>query len=480
MDAVIAAGDRSTAAAGRATLDAGGNAVDAVVAASFAAFFAEPLLAGAGGAGLLVAARPGEEPVAIDFFSAAPGLGGEPEALDFAAVEVDFGPASQTFHVGRGSVAAPLALPGLLEAARHLGRLELPRLLAPAIALGRRGAILSAQTARVYRLLWSIQERSPEALALAGGRPPSEGTRLTNPDLADLLDEIARRGAIPPRWDEAVLECASPARGGRLSAEDLAAAAPRIGPPRTLALGDWTVVTSPRLGGALVLTISEALARRPAGLDPVDDALSLARASRAGHSARGSALGLGSTTHVSALDADGGVAAVTLTNGEGCGHVAPGTGAQLNNFLGEEDLNAGGFHRHAPGAPLPTMIAPTLALRDGAPVLALGSGGSNRIRSVVAQVLDRVSRGSSLRAAIDAPRVHAEADDVWLELADRARPDEVQRALATEFARVHPFPGRAFFFGGVHAVAIEDGHSVGAADARRGGAVERSVSPRRG
>ena len=72
----------------------------------------------------------------------------------------------------------------------------------------------------------------------------------------------------------------------------------------------------------------------------------------------------------------------------------PGTGIHLNNMLGEQDLNPLGFHRHPPGRRLPSMMAPTVVLRDGEPELVLGSAGSNRIRSAILQtIVGVVDRG---------------------------------------------------------------------------------------
>ena len=96
---------------------------------------------------------------------------------------------------------------------------------------------------------------------------------------------------------------------------------------------------------------------------------------------------LGNTTHISVMDADGGCASVTCSNGSCSGVVVPGTGMHLNNMLGEQDLNPLGYHRHEPGARVPSMMAPTVALRDGRPEVALGSAGSNRIRSAILQTL---------------------------------------------------------------------------------------------
>ena len=96
---------------------------------------------------------------------------------------------------------------------------------------------------------------------------------------------------------------------------------------------------------------------------------------------------LGNTTHISVMDADGACATVTCSNGSCSGVVVPGTGMHLNNMLGEQDLNPLGYHRHEPGARVPSMMAPTVALRDGRPEVALGSAGSNRIRSAILQTL---------------------------------------------------------------------------------------------
>ena len=68
-------------------------------------------------------------------------------------------------------------------------------------------------------------------------------------------------------------------------------------------------------------------------------------------------------------------AASTCTNGEGSGVVVPGTGMHLNNVMGEEDLNPFGFHRHPPGRRMPSMMAPSIVMRDGEVELVLGSAG---------------------------------------------------------------------------------------------------------
>ena len=95
----------------------------------------------------------------------------------------------------------------------------------------------------------------------------------------------------------------------------------------------------------------------------------------------------GSTTHISVIDKEGNASSATTTNGEGCGSILPEAGFMMNNMLGEEDLNPDGFFLHTPGLRLPTMMAPTIVLKNGKPVLVTGSAGSNRSRSVVIQMI---------------------------------------------------------------------------------------------
>ena len=146
----------------------------------------------------------------------------------------------------------------------------------------------------------------------------------------------------------------------------------------------------------------------------------------------------------------------------------------MNNMLGEEDLNPLGFHRHQVGRRMPSMMSPTLILRDGELEAGLGSGGSNRIRSAILQaVIGLIDRGLGIQEAVEAPRVHFEAGVVHAEpgVDDGALAELERRGL--EIAR---WPDRNVFFGGVHAVGRdpESGGLEGGGDPRRGGAVARA------
>jgi gamma-glutamyltranspeptidase/glutathione hydrolase len=198
----------------------------------------------------------------------------------------------------------------------------------------------------------------------------------------------------------------------------------------------------------------------------------LAREAIAGHALDIGAR-LGSTTHISVLDADGGCASVTCSNGSCSGVVVPGTGLHLNNMLGEEDLNPLGFHRHEPGRRIPSMMAPTVVLRDGQPEVALGSAGSNRIRSAILQtILGVVDDGLGAQEAVDRPRVHFEAGVVE---AEPGVDDRGLDALEREAWTVQRWRERNLYFGGVQAVARDPvtGELTGGGDPRRGGSAVR-------
>jgi len=145
----------------------------------------------------------------------------------------------------------------------------------------------------------------------------------------------------------------------------------------------------------------------------------------------------------------------------------PGTGIHLNNIMGEEDLNPLGFHMFAPGRRMPSMMAPTIVLRDGGVELVLGSAGSNRIRSAILQtIVGVVDRGETAAAAVEAPRVHVEDGVVY------AEPGIDVEALHAAGREVAPFREPNLFFGGVQAVErAPDGALTGGGDPRRGGAV---------
>ncbi len=481
---VVAAGHPATAEAGAQVLRAGGNAVDAAVAAVLTSFVAEPLLTGFGAGGYLLVVPPGGIPVLLDFFVEAPGRG-----LDAAgraplrAVTIDFGDATQVFHVGAASCGGYGNPAGLATAVELYGRAPLAELTAPAARLARAGVRVAPMQAYLYALLAEINAATPAGRArhLPDGVPPREGDLVTDPELAAALDRFGTDGPAPFYTGDiaAAVVAEVQAQGGLLGAADLAAYRVIGREPLRVPYRGGTVCLNPppSAGGTLLGRALAELDRAPGPADVAALVAAMGAAERDRTPQFLAALGaadiarasrLGSTTHVSVLDAEGWACAVTSSNGEGSGVVVPGTGVHLNNVLGEEDLSPLGFHRQPPGARLPSMMAPTAVLRDGVARLVVGSAGSNRIRSAVLQVIVNVlDRGMTAQDAVDAPRLHCDGDALY------AEPGLPAAELAATGLPLTAFRSPNLFFGGCQAVARHAATGVlsGGADARRGGAV---------
>lgn len=157
--------------------------------------------------------------------------------------------------------------------------------------------------------------------------------------------------------------------------------------------------------------------------------------------------------------------------GESAGYILPGTGYIANNMLGEEDLHPQGFHVRPAGERIPTMMTPTIVLKDGQVRLVLGSGGSIRIRSAIMQVLiNLLDYAMPLDEAVNGPRVHLENGVLQCELGVAAA---AMDQLETMGYPVNRWRTRNIYFGGAHSVARgADGRLAAAGDSRRGGAVE--------
>lgn len=500
----IAAGHALTAEAGAEAMRAGGTAMDGAVAAAFAAMVAEPVLAGLLGGGFAMVRPPGGRPRLFDMFVSTPGRRKPADEVDFRAVEADFGTVTQEFHIGAGSVAASGLARGLAEAHAAHGRLPTRDLVAPAIAAAREGVKVTPFQARLSRIVAPILSASAGARALhwSGDAPRGEGALARNPDFAEVLETYAAEG---PRFVQegeiAAALMATLGGGGHLSAGDLSGwrAAWREPLERERAGARIALNPLPALGGALVALALDLLGREPSaadlarafeavararletGLDgdPERGARALAdpallarlRAAAAAHAPapRG-------TTQISAVDAEGMAVSLTLSNGEGCGLVIPGTGIMPNNMLGEADLLPGGFEAWVPGRRMASMMAPAVMVWPDGRVAALGSGGSNRIRSAMATAIARLADApgpAGLEAATAGPRVHAEIVDgrprVDAELAGLSEAERAALLEAYPDARLWDEP--SMFFGGVHAVIAAPSGAVHAAgDARRGGA----------
>jgi gamma-glutamyltranspeptidase / glutathione hydrolase len=498
MRGVVAAGHPLTAEAGASVLREGGNAVDAAVAATLASFAVESPLTGFGAGGHMMVHGVGETTL-IDFFVAAPGLDGVERGVELVPVPVRFDAETvQTFYVGPASCGVPGTAAGLGHALERFGSMPLSALVGPGVRLAREGAPVNRQQAYILEILAPIHEHmaGTRELYAPGGRRLGEGDVFVFPELAETLERYAEAGAAIFYRGEIARAIADfvVGHGGYIGPGDLASYEPvERKPVDTVFRGTEVLTNPPPSSGGILISYGLGLLER---LGPRSGPEQLVAAMEAANSRRDLAFAeslyeegmeagfldpigldlaaadlLGSTTHISVLDADGNCASVTCSNGSGSGVLVPGTGVILNNMLGEEDLNPAGFHLIAPGRRVPSMMAPTVVLRDGEIVLALGSAGSNRIRSAILQTVARaVEQGFPVDAAIEAPRLHFEQGVVQ---AEPGIDEDALRRIEARGVAVMRRPAINLFFGGVQAVARDPrtGELSGGGDPRRGGAV---------
>jgi gamma-glutamyltranspeptidase/glutathione hydrolase len=510
---VAASGSAEVSQTAVEILKAGGNAFDAVLGALCTASIAEPLLISLGGGGFLMGLPDGSKPRVYDFFCQTPRCRRPMEELDFYPIMADFGTAEQEFHIGMGSIAVPGVVAGICHAHRDLGRMPFREIVAPAIDLARNGVVVDSFHHYIIRILRPIMEATPESFGLyeSPGRPGdliAQGELLCNPDAADSLEALISEGPglfYRGEWaQQLAADCQQ--RGGHITLEDLASyQVERREPVVFRHRGARCAINPPPSpGGSLVafaLAVMEDWKSADDAWGNTGHMLNLLRGMRAASVARHEysmeaglefakmkqllgpdtirrwqqglelhSLFSRGTTHISVADAEGNIASLTASNGEGCSYVLPGSGVMLNNMLGEEDLNPGGFNRWKEGKRLASMMSPAIIEQVDGTRIALGSGGSNRIRSAITQVMvNLLDFGMSPEQAVSAARIHLEGDMLSLEPGySKAVVDTLENAVP----RTHHWPEKNLFFGGVHTVSVKRGGVFdGAGDPRRGGVV---------
>jgi gamma-glutamyltranspeptidase/glutathione hydrolase len=507
---VVAAGHEKTAEAASRVLEAGGNAFDAAVAALCAACVAEPVLASLGGGGFLLAKKAADTPLIYDFFSQTPRRKRPESETNLYPVVVDFGDATQEFHIGMGAIATPGAMAGMFAVHRDLCRLPMRDLVAPAVTYARDGIELNPFQHHIATIVEPILRASedsfaPHASPSHPGQLAAAGEILRQPDLADSFQTLAEEGErifYDGDWGERLVRD-SAADGGYLGTEDLREYAVIRREPLSYDYRGHSIFTNPTpaLGGPLILFALRLLAQADLGAcrrgdarhlhtlatamkltqrlrreadeaaAPTDDPL----ADELTEIMRREAVFRRGTTQISIADGAGNLASLTLSNGEGAGYVLPGTGIVLNNMLGEEDINPHGFHRWPPNRRISSMMSPTLLELGDGHWVATGSSGSNRIRSTILQVLcNLVDFRLPLAEAVSAPRIHYEGD--LLNLEPPVAPETLS-SLQAHWPNIRRWNAPGVFFGGAHSISLEpDGTLTGAGDPRRGGAVRCVMS----
>ena len=448
------------AIAGEAVLADGGNAVDAIVTAALVASVVAPQMCSPGGyGGSFLFGRKDGRVAAIDFNSTAPVAFREDVfPLDGAGNVV-----GRVNEIGWFAAGVPGILAGLQLALDRFGTRRFAQAAQPAIRFARDGFTVGAQLAGVLRGSAAQLRNDPAsaALLLPNGEPPKAGEILHNRDLAALLETLALHGSVEPFYRgkiAAQIAAAFGQNGGLVGQEDLAAYQAREVEPLALDWNGFSIRTPPPTAGGL--TALEALAvlkklgwdstesfdeRRmlletlrlawhdrlrllgdpdhadvPIGgllsedhISALADQVALAMEQGKPVAAASDGRTADGTIHLSAADGQGNFAALTLTHGGSFGAkvTVPGLGVTLGHGMSRFEPNPG--HPNSPGPgkrPLHNMC-PTIVLRDGRPMLALGGRGGRKIVNAVAEVLARsIGAGSALDEAVAAPRLHTEGD----------------------------------------------------------------------
>jgi gamma-glutamyltranspeptidase/glutathione hydrolase len=521
---MIATAHWAATQAGVETLEAGGNAIDAAVAAAFALGVCEPAASGLGGQTMMVVhhAESGRT-IAVDGSSRAPNRA-TPGRLDAAQR-----------RRGHASTTVP-ATPAALDHARsRWGRLPLSRILAPAIRLADGGVPVSELQHRLtQRELPHLRQSAAGAVFLRSDRPLAPGTVLRQPALAETLARLAKKGIADFYSGQIAKEIHADmqANGGLLHRDDLAQVPvpierrplsgrfeglrlmtmPPPGAGRTLLLmlnvlselseslwlpdtPDGAVVLAhvirrafldrqdrpfdPHLWAQvaerrmLTAEYAETVARQverwakagpvPGDGDPRESGLGASGRDEGTH---------GETTHLSAADAEGNMVALTQSIEQvyGACVLTPSLGFLYNDYMSAfeyEDISHPYYLR--PNAAPWASVAPTLVFRGKRPWLAIGSPGSQRIVPSIVQVLVRLLDGTAALDAVTAPRLYCGLDGrVSLE-ASRMR-DDIPAALLRAGLSLDAREPFAFYLGCIQLVMREGAQWIGVADPRRDGA----------
>ncbi|MEO7267699.1 MAG: gamma-glutamyltransferase [Knoellia sp.] len=496
----IAATGPASLGAGQAVIAAGGNAVDAAIAAAITAMSSEPGIVSLAGGAYVSVWPASASPVVIDGNVAMPGRGLSRSAFGGGVRKVvtEYG-GGVTMYAGHGSVAVPGALSACEAAVAGFGSLPWASLVEPAVGVCRDGYPIGGAAARYLALvadpLFGQDAGARRLTRREDGSPFVAGDLARNLELASVLEDVARSGFSLLTTGDLGRELAADmvTHGGLITEADLAAYKVVVREPVRRTVGEWDVAINPppSVGGPLLAVMLAELAR-PGGPTTWEEILRVQRAVLAyrlkvhDHSrdlaADGHALlaavdrhGLAglptsaSTAHISAVDSDGLACAVTMSSGYGSGVTIPGTGLLLNNALGEPELNRLGLHALEPGTRLASNMAPTVARAADGRVLAVGSPGADRITTALMQVLAQLCLGDvDLDVAILAPRMHVRFEASGEPVVEHEASVDIETAVRKAGLRGLDHGDLSMYFGG-----------VGAAYRGRDGALRAAGDPRR-
>lgn len=462
---VVASQHRRAAEVGAAVLAAGGDAIDAAVATSFALGVVEPWMSGVAAGGCMLLWREREQKAyVVDYGMRSPrGLDPRdyPVVPGAKAMDLFAWPLVKDDRNVQGAtaVAVPGVVAGMALAHERFGRLPWRELVAPAVDLAKEGMLLDWYSG----LLVASNARALAADADAGamfleeGRWPMLGTwtaltekRLDQRRLAATLEAIGRDGPRALYGGEVGAAMAKDVRdkGGCLSIEDLSSYRAGWAEPLEVPYRQGRVFAAPGMTGgpALAHALKLLSAVKKPSYPDYARALEAAWTERLKSSGDKEAPAApGSTTHFSVADREGNLCAVTQTllSIFGSRVVSPSTGVLLNNGIMWFDPEPGKPNSLAPGKRCLGNYCPALGEGSNGDRFAIGASGGRKIVGTVLQLASfLIDRGMSLEEAFHRPRI--DMSGTRPVIADMAMPPEDLRALEAAFpvktARRMPFP----------------------------------------
>jgi gamma-glutamyltranspeptidase / glutathione hydrolase len=434
---IVAAQNRTAAQVGAEVLAAGGSAVDAAVATAFALAVVEPWSSGLGGIGQLVVHEAGAARAeSIDFGPIAP------YGLDPAAYPLSGETRTELFTwpsavVGDRNIRGPLsfvipsAVRGYALAVERFGRMSWRDLVTPAVRLARSGLPVDwFTTLKIANAAADLRQyEESKRVWLPDGLPPvcpPDGEVPTQPlgRLADTMERLAEAGPEDFYSGEIArsIIADTQAAGGFLSTDDLAQCRARIVPALEIPYRGTTFQTAPGMtaGPTLAEVLGRLVERRFSSTPDAEYFLALAETLRQAYATRLDNMGdietgvATSTSHITAVDRQGGIATLTTTllSLFGSHYVLPGTGILMNNGVMWFDPRPGRPNSIAPGKRALTNMCPVVVARAGRPWFGVGASGGRRILGAVLQMASFiVDFGMDPAAAAHHPRIDVSGGD---------------------------------------------------------------------
>ncbi|KAA0018299.1 gamma-glutamyltranspeptidase [Salinicola corii] len=433
----VASQHRMAAQAGAAQLDAGGNAIDAIVATAYALNAVEPWMCGLGGAGFMVIWLAKEQrAVALDFQGVLAGdtrLEDYPVDPNLPATPMGFPGVVDNANIeGYRSITVPGAVAGLDHALARFGTRPRSAVMAPAIALAERGLHVDWFTSLQIGVCARTLARDPvsNSIYLPGGHPATPESRLRIPNLADTLREIAEDGAATFYRGALAEKIVGDlqAGGSRISREDLARYEVLEYEPMVAEHRGYTLYTPGEVSGGLRQRemLAHALEAMPIPLEKPTPETWLAYAEALEHCWRRHKIRNGvlsptdsgvdgeqgaCTSSMSSVDAEGNMVALTYTllNRFGSGVTLPSTGMLMNDSVSYFDPRPGYPTTMVGGKRINSSnMCPTVVVKEGEARFSVGASGGNLIMPAVTQVAAlMMDFGMSVEEAVHHPRLDA-------------------------------------------------------------------------